>query len=369
MDLDVSSYALTKEGGECGGDGDASKAVLKRALADTLLGGGECGAAAGAGGECGGRAHRVLAFHEKAPAAPEGHISNLKVLYSQNQAPARSSSSKGRASRHIPSVPERILDGPDLVDDYYLNLLDWSVGNVLAVALGQAVYLWNSATGSIQELMQTPGEDDFVCSVSWIKDGGAEYLAVGTNLAEVQLWDCSKLKQVRSMRGHTARVGALDWNAHVLTSGSRDTTIHHHDVRVREHHIATLASHEQEVCGVRWSPDGTTLASGSNDNALCIWDSAASASTSAGAPWAPRHKLLHHTAAVKALAWCPWQRGTLASGGGTNVRPLLVVVVVAAARCCCRCCCCCCCCRRCCLSMLRLLRRHCYRVVLLVLSS
>jgi cell division cycle protein 20 (cofactor of APC complex) len=33
-------------------------------------------------------------------------------------------------------TPERILDAPNLIDDYYLNLLDWSNTNILAISLG-----------------------------------------------------------------------------------------------------------------------------------------------------------------------------------------------------------------------------------------
>ncbi len=32
----------------------------------------------------------------------------------------------------------------------------------------------------------------------------------------------------------------------------------------------------------------------------------------------------HHTAAVKAISWCPWQRNILASGGGTIDRTLRI---------------------------------------------
>lgn len=35
-------------------------------------------------------------------------------------------------------------------------------GQVLAVALGQAVYLWNAATGSIEHLVTLSAADDFV---------------------------------------------------------------------------------------------------------------------------------------------------------------------------------------------------------------
>jgi hypothetical protein len=43
---------------------------------------------------------------------------------------------KDKNERIIPTVPERILDAPNLIDDYYLNLLDWSVDNVVSVGLG-----------------------------------------------------------------------------------------------------------------------------------------------------------------------------------------------------------------------------------------
>lgn len=72
-----------------------------------------------------GEQSRILAFKHKAPAPPEGHVSHLAPLYSNNlgQAPIR------KHYRHIPQTQERILDAPDLVDDYYLNLVDWSSGN------------------------------------------------------------------------------------------------------------------------------------------------------------------------------------------------------------------------------------------------
>jgi cell division cycle protein 20 (cofactor of APC complex) len=61
-----------------------------------------------------------------------------------------------------------VLLPSDLVDDYYLNLLSWSRGNVLSVALGQSVYLWNAVTGAIDHLLTLDGRDDYVTSVSWM---------------------------------------------------------------------------------------------------------------------------------------------------------------------------------------------------------
>lgn len=249
---------------------------------------------------------RVLAFKHKAPAPPEGHDSGLASLYSANlgQAPSR------KQFRHIPTTQERILDAPDLVDDYYLNLLDWSSSNVIAVALGATVYLWNAGTGSVEELCTCKNEGDYVSSLQWAPD--SSHLAIGTSDAKVQIWDAGRAKQVRELCGHTNRVSALAWNGAVLSSGGRDSVICNWDVRKRKDEalVATLRVHDQEVCGLKWSPSGQQLASGGNDNVLCIFDS----------NFQLQHRIAAHQAAVKALAWCPFQSNLLASGGGTSDR-------------------------------------------------
>ena len=61
---------------------------------------------------------------------------------------------------------ERILDAPDLLNDYYLNLVDWSCNNHLAVALGAHVYIWNAISGSITPLLSMEGRSLRNCSWS-----------------------------------------------------------------------------------------------------------------------------------------------------------------------------------------------------------
>jgi cell division cycle protein 20 (cofactor of APC complex) len=73
-------------------------------------------------------------------------------------------------------------------------------------------------SGTIEQLFELEG-NDYVCSVSWIQEG--PYLAVGTTVGNTELWDCSQMKRVRVMGGHSARVGSLSWNSHILTSGCR----------------------------------------------------------------------------------------------------------------------------------------------------
>ena len=43
----------------------------------------------------------------------------------------------------------QVLDAPQLQDDFYLNLVDWSSQNVLAVGLGTCVYLWSACTSKV----------------------------------------------------------------------------------------------------------------------------------------------------------------------------------------------------------------------------
>ncbi|DAZ93530.1 TPA: hypothetical protein N0F65_000146 [Lagenidium giganteum] len=227
-------------------------------------------------------------------------------------------------SRHIPSSPTRILDAPELRDDYYLNLVSWGDNNVLAVALDQTVYLYNTETGAIQEIKACASRNDYVTSVAWVSLSGSssrrlDRLAIGTFNAELQIWDTTTATKVRSLGGHDERIGALAWNGALLSSGSRDTKIVHHDLRAPVHVVSTLVGHHQEICGLAWSPDGKTLASGGNDNCLCLWDAKLMRS---GTQSSPRQKLLQHKAAVKALAWCPWERNVLASGGGTADRTI-----------------------------------------------
>lgn len=173
-------------------------------------------------------------------------------------------------------------------------------------------------------------------------------LAVGTLSGRLHIYDANTLQRQRSyQQAHANRIGALSWNAHILSSGSRDRMIHHRDVReAASRPFKRSAGHRQEVCGLRWNgdsnPQSALLASGGNDNKVCIWDlrgskrpglrgmsgppasvAGSSASAASGVTVGedggdvPLWKFHEHTAAVKALAWDPHVSGVLATGGGT----------------------------------------------------
>lgn len=220
-----------------------------------------------------------------------------------------------KSFRKISKNPFKVLDAPELQDDFYLNLVDWSSTNLLSVGLGTCVYLWSACTSQVTRLCDLSGSDgrhEKVTSVSWSERGN--YVAVGCETGLVQVWDVTANKQINTLSGHTSRVGALAWNGDILLSGSRDRSILQRDIRtpciVPER---KLEAHKQEVCGLKWSPDNQNLASGGNDNKLYIWNMHSSQ---------PCQAYHEHNAAVKAIAWSPHHHGLLASGGGTADRKI-----------------------------------------------
>ena len=119
-------------------------------------------------------------------------------------------------------------NGGNFVDDNCCNDAQRLLAQV-AVALNNAVYLWSASSGETEVLMQCAEPDDYITSVKWAADG--KHLAIGLSNADLQLWDADRAKQIRSLKGHAARVSAVAWNGSTLSSGGRDSVILNHDVR------------------------------------------------------------------------------------------------------------------------------------------
>jgi cell division cycle 20-like protein 1 (cofactor of APC complex) len=192
-----------------------------------------------------------------------------------------------RKLRSVCKTPYRVLDAPELADDFYLNLVDWSSTNVLGVGLGSCVYLWTAHNAAVSKLCDLSPSNDTISSVSWVQKGTT--LAVGTFSGRLHIYDAATLSLQRTyQQAHIQRIGALAWNTHVLSSGSRDRMVYHRDVRdSTTRPFKRCTGHRQEVCGLKWSGDGgpmaATLASGGNDNKVCIWDLRGSMRSSSGA--------------------------------------------------------------------------------------
>ena len=225
--------------------------------------------------------------------------------------------------RKINIKPYKELPAPNLIDDFYLNLLDWSQKNQIAVGCSSSVILWNNNKTQSDTLFTYDNnnennlqnnENKYVSSLIWSEDG--ERLAVGNSYGLVEIYDVNKKELISTFKGHSSRVGVVSWNRNLISSGSKDYSIITRDTRLKDTEdniIKKFMGHQQEVCGLKWSFDGSQLASGGNDNNLMVW------SLHSNKPLMLNND---HSAAVKAIAWSPHQHNILASGGGTADRTI-----------------------------------------------
>ncbi len=242
---------------------------------------------------------RILAFHE-APPQPSADSTMKKqraIVAPLGQRRGQSSNNTAKA-RKIRSAAERVLDAPGMVDDYYLNLVDWSCENIVGVGLGESAYIWRADKGSVHHITDAP-TGSYVSSVSFSNDGS--FLAVSFGTGAIELWDVGSSRRLRTMYGRQAQVASMSWCQHILSSGCQDGAIWNHDVRIANHKTMELIGHNGEVCGLQWKPDGEMIASGGNDNVVNMWDvrvGDVTPETRTSAKWTKRN----HTAAVK-VSW------------------------------------------------------------------
>ena len=225
--------------------------------------------------------------------------------------------------RKISQKPYKELITSNLIDDFYLNLLDWSSKDQIAVGCTTSVILWNNNKTQSEILLNYPCRnleesenvvEKYVSSLIWSNEG--DKLAVGHSLGCIEIYDINKKKLISNYSGHKGRVGVVSWNGNIISSGSKDCNIITRDIRTKnnnENIIVKFVGHSQEVCGLKWSFDGSQLASGGNDNNLMIWNLHSIKPIMCNSS---------HLAAVKAIAWSPHQHNILATGGGTADRTI-----------------------------------------------
>jgi cell division cycle protein 20 (cofactor of APC complex) len=100
---------------------------------------------------------RILSFKAPPPKASHAvsHIdAQRNYLLASNASASRGTAQAGAGAagvkkRNPPYVPDKVLDAPGFQDDYYLNLIDWSSENRVAIALGDIAYVWDAESGSV----------------------------------------------------------------------------------------------------------------------------------------------------------------------------------------------------------------------------
>ncbi|KAI9149141.1 Meiosis-specific APC/C activator protein AMA1 [Paramyrothecium foliicola] len=310
--------------------------------------------------------------------------------------------------RVLAAAPFKVLDAPNLRDDFYCSVLAYSItSQTLAVGLGNVLYTWSEGLG-VRMLHGLPLEGVWVTSIAFSSaKGGKSVLAIGRSDGTLVLKSvCDGLPRFEVQQ--PCPVACLSWrpictprpsknvlNPGVLTQtedlvvGDKIGTIYYYVVEwpldweiSRDTWpgsmtlVGKLSIHTQQICGLAWSHDGKLLATGGNDNLCCLVevddivgpsryafqtprradrpqhpnDLGVEASPSNGEAWVEsqdgadqshqdirntrpgrswtdgirrlgpgceRYRWIHG-AAVKAIAFCPWRDGLLATGGGSN---------------------------------------------------
>ncbi|PQE17395.1 meiosis-specific apc c activator ama1 protein [Rutstroemia sp. NJR-2017a BVV2] len=248
------------------------------------------------------RIQRVFEFRHPAvspPASPTNGKGKKQKLHPKTQ---------WNGTEWVLGGPEHILDAPNLRDDFYCSVLAYSAtSHTLAVGLGSLLYAWSEMAG-----------------VHLLHGGGmmvkTEDLIVGDEQGNVYYY-------------------AVEWPDvwEVTRDGwSGSMTL-----------LARISIHSQQICGLSFSTDGALFATGGNDNLCCLFrtNEVTRPSRDPGPTTeevflgtagirrihsvagqnhvkeiisgSEKHRWVHG-AAVKAIAFCPWRDGLIATGGGSN---------------------------------------------------
>jgi WD40 repeat protein len=137
------------------------------------------------------------------------------------------------------------------------------------------VWLWDVASGQPHLVMPDAVDDCSVEALSFQPGGrilaiaGIDWLATGGKDGQVTLWDVYAKNKREIPRGATAICWSTD--GQMLLCAGLDQVIRVYEVSTLRL-VAELRGHEETIHSLAISPDGATLASGSDDRSLRLWD-------------------------------------------------------------------------------------------------
>lgn len=255
------------------------------------------------------------------PPVTERIVPIMKIYWQEQQAWEKVA--KVPQLDHISTSPIRTLDAPNLLDDFYLHLLDarqTKKDDMVAVGLGQRVFTWKESNNEIREVGNlNEAEQDYFSCVRWMQNKDRLFYADSTGMCSVKDLVQGTNTFRKSVSSSPMRVVCMEnENPSTFLVGTRTGAILRFDTRTQDE-PKRIGAFEQEVCSLALHPEGHLLASGGNDNVVKIWDLRSTGRVS---------EMREHTAAIKALAWAPWDHTLLFSGGGTADKKIKALQVV-----------------------------------------
>ncbi|MDE0636005.1 MAG: T9SS type A sorting domain-containing protein [Candidatus Poribacteria bacterium] len=145
---------------------------------------------------------------------------------------------------------------------------------ILASEIGWRIRLWDITTeihqATINGYRGSSASGSGVSSMAFSPNG--KYFASASSYSTILLWYSGRIFK-SELDGHTDSVNSVDFSYHsrTLASGSDDHTVRLWDV-ITDTLIDTFKGHTDEVHSVKFSPDASILASGSKDGTIILWD-------------------------------------------------------------------------------------------------
>ena len=156
-------------------------------------------------------------------------------------------------------------------------------GTILASGSGDGtIILWDVATGKIVRQLPSTDETTSLHSLAFQPGPRGNMLAASSG-SEIFLWDLSTLlkpslepRQLtdQPLRGHFDFIHSLSFSPDgtILASASEDKSVILWDVGTGKPMGEPLRGHEGAVISLAYSPDGQILASGSEDQSVILWN-------------------------------------------------------------------------------------------------
>jgi WD40 repeat protein len=205
----------------------------------------------------------------------------------------------------LPLEAGRVLDAPDIVDDYYMNLVSWRPNPELAVLLNNKVYLYTPSQ-TVKLSSTSHGLYTSVASQRGV-------LAFANSFGVISIFDIERCRPIRELPHSRNRVVAMDWGDKLMFAVGHDRLVYGHDLRLPESVALVLEGHRGEAVAVASS--GDEVVSSGMDCRVIVWDLA----------MLRTRAILPHETAVKCLCYSPWKKHELATGGGSICRRIRIL--------------------------------------------